>query len=198
MGYYQNQQYFEELVIEGEFYPGTYSKDTIDMFNNDSIFLKLEGLTVASDDELLVNSQNISILCIIIDWGDGKKDTLSPENFKVTGPAVAYYESWMNKSHEYHFHNGIDKTDLIITIYNTKNEKTVITIPIRIKIKSLAETRAKFELISANITNDNKVSYIINDATTKQMIILNSVQDDWTENKSFLDKKTALYNSLNN
>lgn len=198
MGYYLDQLYYEDLVVADTLEPGTTEKKTIDIFNNDSLYLVLENVEIAPGDKSLTNPDSISILTIVIDWGDGKKDQLNPENFarKKSG-AQQFVISWMNIWHTYHFHDGTTDSQITITIYDNANNKYIVIIPLRIKLKSLAETRAKFELISANITNDNQVSYVIHDATTKQMIVLKSKQEDWTENKSFLDKKTALYNSVN-
>lgn len=189
MGYYREQQYFNDLTISGIYRPGISYEPIIDLFNNDDIYLKLEGIEIESDSEKLTNPGNISILCIVIDWGDGKTDKLTPENFVKNASTIGtVYDSWMNKGHEYHLHKWTDKIELKITIYSTMNEKIVIIVPIQIKLKTFTESRAKFELISANITNDNRISYVINDATTKQMIVLNSAKDDWPENKFFLDK----------
>lgn len=187
MSFYRAQELLDELVVSGVQEDGT-ELDEIEIFNNSEITLKLDGVTVAPSVDI-TNKDTVGLLRIDIDWGDGQKDTITPKNYQST---AADYETemseWFTKRHAYHFYEEVKKTYLVITIYNTLNDKAVITQPITLKYKSISEDNVRYELISANITNDNTVSYVINDATTKQMIVVNSVAEDWLEDKSFYDR----------
>lgn len=189
MSYYKNQTLFEELIITGT-QEEDYYYGEIDIFNNDSIYLKLEGISLPNKNiDNLTNEESVSLLRVDIEWGDGETTTLTPVNFvqnqETTGSII---DSWLNNSHTYHFYEEVDKTKLKIKLYNTLNDSVTITVDINVRYKSISEAGVRYELVSANITNDNRVSYIINEGSTKQMIVLNSVAEDWVEDKSFYDK----------
>lgn len=196
MGYYLNQELYDELIITGSYTENTVL-DEIEVFNNDSIYLKLEGIEVPNMIENLTNPESVSLIRVIIEWGDGEKTSLTPENYqRATSTIGTQYDSWLNNSHTYHFHEKIDSVELKVILYNTTNHKVVISVPIKVRYKSISELNVRYELVSANITNSNTVSYVINDASTKQMMVVGSLADDWTEDKSFYDKnKTWLEKS---
>lgn len=190
MPYYQDQVIYDELVINELYDSGTKELKPIDIFNNTEIILKLDGISVKSSiTEKFTNPESVSLLRIDIEWGDGVKETITPKNYQSTSfEYEVEMSNWYTKRHTYHFYEEVAKTDLYITVYNTLNDKVVIKQPINLKYKSISEENVRYELISANITNDNTVSYVINDANTKQMIVVNSVAEDWLEDKSFVDK----------
>lgn len=201
MGYYLNRELHDELVITGS----KTNDDTlpeIEVFNNDSIYLKLEGIEVPVPEEIrevFTNPEAVSLIRVIIEWGDGEKTSLTPENYERSTSAIGtQYDSWLNNKHTYHFHEKVDKVNLKITLYNSINHKVVIDVPIKVRYKSLSELNVRYELVSANITNSNTVSYVINDASTKQMMVVGSLADDWTEDKSFYDKSKMWLEKDNN
>lgn len=198
MGYYLNQELHDELIITGP-YTEDLVMDEIEVFNNDSIYLKLEGIEVPNTIEELTNPEAVSLIRVIIEWGDGEKTSLTPENYeRATSTIGTQYDSWLNNSHTYHFHEQVEDVELKVTLYNTINYKVVIKVPIKVRYKSISELNVRYELVSANITNSNTVSYVINDASTKQMMVVGSLADDWTEDKTFYDKTKLWLEKANN
>lgn len=191
MGFYQNEQYVEELVIAGNMKPGVIEWEHIAIYNNDTISLNLKDLFLLQSFEIS-NPDAVSIIKIVIEWGDNNKSVLAPVVFTKQSTIGTVANDWKKISHEYHFKEQIESTELTITVYNTLNDCLIIRIPIDIQYKSILEYNKLFELISANITNDNKVSYVINDAQENQMIVVQSVVEDWSAGRKFEDDRVSI------
>lgn len=58
-----------------------------------------------------------------------------------------------------------------ITLYNLYGFKNIIHIPFRLRKSSYTQSGIRLKLIAANITNDNKISYIFNDENNNQLIL---------------------------
>lgn len=179
MGFYLNEQFEEQLVISGEIESGVINWNPIAIYNNDTIILDLQKLSVIGSFEV-VNPDAISLIKIVVDWGDGNKTSASPAVFAKQSTIGTKSNDWRLVSHTYHLKEEIDSTEIIITVYNTLNDCLTIKIPVQIQYKSILEYGTSFELISANLTNDNKVSYVINDTKEAQMIVAQSVVEDWS------------------
>lgn len=191
MGYYHNEQYEEELIIAGNMTPGVIEWERIAIYNNDTVTLNLQKLFLQQSFDI-TNPEAISLIKIVIDWGDGNKTSLSPAVFTKQSTIGTSPDDWRKTSHTYHFKQEIDSTELVIKVYNTLNDLLVIIIPVDVQYKSILEYGTSFELISANITNENKVSYVINDAKEAQMIVVQSVVEDWTNGRKFEEDKVSL------
>ena len=109
---------------------------------------------------------------IKIDYGDGCKETLTKplthKKFILTGD-----DNWSNTEHFYNFNdekyfNGIHY--IIFTIKNLEGIKDKVIIPFTILNSIAANYNIKMDLVSANLTNDNNVSFVFNIPGDNQIV----------------------------
>lgn len=176
MSFFRENQQLDVLNITGAYEAGTQVLEPIRLLNNSELKLNLTGLTVNPSNKELKNPEQITTLKIVIDWGDGNTESLSPI-FEVKNSTInTVYEPWTVTSHNYSLKSENNNLSLVISVYNTMNDCLVIDIPVIIEFQSLLESCAKLNLVSANITNDNKVSYVINNSTEESNFVVSSVE----------------------
>ena len=175
MPFFRNNQQLDVLNITGAFEPGTRQETGIRLQNNTELNLNLDGLVVNPSIKNLSNVDQIKNLKIVIDWGDGKSDQLSPI-FEVKNSTInTKYKPWTSTSHRYSLATQESNLTLTIYVYNHLNDCLIVKVPITIQFQSLLDSHAKLNLVSANITNDNKVSYVINNSVEKSNFIVGTL-----------------------
>lgn len=135
------------LRISGTTTPGILTP--INLQDNNSLTIDLNPIVQS-------NPNNI-ILKIIVDWGDN-----SPcEEFS------RFNESFV-ASHAYH--NTTGNLMAKISAFNVDGEKIQFFQHIDIHVNSILQNGEQFNLVSANITNDNNVAYVLTDVKSKVTI----------------------------
>lgn len=175
MSFFCNNQQLDVLNITGAFDPGTKVETGIKLPNNTELNLNLAGLSVNPSNKSLSNLDQIKTLKIVVDWGDGNTEKLSPP-FEIKNSSInTKYDPWTSISHRYSLGSQTSDLTLTIYVYNHLNDCLIVTVPITIQFQSLLDSRAKLNLVSANITNDNRVSYVINNSVEKSNFVVESL-----------------------
>jgi hypothetical protein len=61
---------------------------------------------------------------------------------------------------------------IVISLYNTFNDKVVIYIPYKLVYKSFYDLGIEYDMMSANVTNDNRSSFVLNNKVDDKIIIV--------------------------
>lgn len=116
---------------------------------------------------------------IKINFGDGVKQTLSkPLTYK--NYILKKDEIWDSTEHFYSFedekyYNG--QQNIIIEIKNIEGITDKIIIPFTVLNTVASEYNVKMDLISANLTNDNNVSFVFNILNDNQLVFASNKQN---------------------
>lgn len=153
-------------------------KQTIEIFNNQTFTLQFNNLQFRSDQQ---GVNNVELLKIKVDWGDGKNDTIFKRLFSSTSSIGMYQESsWKKITHQYNTDKkNVYLTDDVrslpkieITLYNTFNDVVKIYIPYKLVYKSLYDLGTSFKMLSANIANDNHSSFVLKNTNDESMMVV--------------------------
>lgn len=174
MAILRGDEQLDSLVISGQFDPGIVTLDPIKLPNNTSLKIDLSGVTVNPSNQEITNPEQISILKIVIKWGDGSSNTIAPLFEKQTSSINTKFEDWTVTSHTYSLGDTQTELTLEIDVYNSLNDCATLLVPITIQFQSLLESGAKLNLISANITNDNRVSYVLNNTAQQASFVVST------------------------
>ena len=152
MGFYYKNKEQAELVIDAI---DSY-KDGIEIVNNEEISFNLKDFKDIEHSD--------SIHKIEVDFGDGS-------NFTLNKPIKSEDENWMNVSHRFAFKEDINNGIIKIHFYNLYGESIAKEINFKLKQLSLQEQEIEFRLVSANLRNDKKISYVFNNINKNQLIL---------------------------
>ena len=101
---------------------------------------------------------------IIIDFKDGSSVTLQR-------PIRGKDNSWMIVEHMFNFQNDIEKDTIDIHLYNLYGFETHLKLGFKVKQLSLQSQGIELSLVSANMDNEKRVSYIFNDLNENQLLL---------------------------
>lgn len=159
-------------------------KDDIEIFNNKQFTLDVSGVKFLCSDRQIIGSQ---INKIKIDWGDGKQQFAAKRIHSVTSSiGVWQNDQWTRIKH----HFNTDKRNvyltkdvrslpkIVITFYNTFNDKVQMYIPYKLVYKSMYDMGTKFTMKSGNITNTNHSSFVLKNQNDNSLFVV-SVKDFW-------------------
>ena len=129
---------------------------------------------------------NVELNKIIIEWGDGTKTKLNrPINHTISTISNLKEDDWKKASHTF----NIDKRNIYLTddaqflpkitikIYSTFNDVVNIIIPYKIVYKSLYDLGTGFELLQANISNNNLTQFVMREGVNDSITIVST--KDW-------------------
>lgn len=157
--------------------------DKIFISNNEIFTLDLSSINVLNLETNDKDTDKYSkIYKAVIDWGDGKKDTVFKSiEKKVNTLGVAEPVKWDIVEHKYSMKEYIDytqyeKTPTVIKIncFNVYGTCFKFEIPFEILYKSLPELGTEFKIISANIRNDGNTSYVLKHVATDSIVVVRS------------------------
>lgn len=152
------------------------SSSVISITNNENFDFDLSSYTPTFNEEeqkifdnsQLFDNKSQTIYKIMIDFKDGSKQTIS-KPFK----SLTTNNDWLKFSHIFKFKdekffNAGFTDELEIKIYNLIKDE-----PELLKISFTVETggNAEIDLISANLTNDKKISYVFKTKDKNQIIL---------------------------
>jgi hypothetical protein len=113
---------------------------------------------------------NFELSKIVIEWGDGQIDRLAKSLISKSSSIGTYNPiSWKQATHLFNVDKRYDyKTDdvsslpkIVITFYNTFNDKVKRIIPYKIVYKSIYDIGSRFAMLNANVTNRNLTSFVL-------------------------------------
>lgn len=116
---------------------------------------------------ILENNFFLSETClykIIIDFKDGSSVTLQR-------PIRGKDNSWMVVEHIFNFQNDIENDIIDIHLYNLYGFETHLKLGFKVKRLSLQSQGIELSLVSANMDNEKRVSYIFNDLNENQLLL---------------------------
>ena len=176
MSFFVNGQQKDVLEVTGTYNAGSQRLTAITLPNNTTLTLNLAGLAVTPSNKQLSNPQEVETLKIVIEWGDGETDSIAPF-FRVPQSSIfSKFDPWTTISHFYSLTQAITSINLVIRCYNSINDCVTITVPITMQYQSLLESCAKLNLVSGSITNDNTVSYVVNNSTEKSNFVVAAIE----------------------
>lgn len=172
MSFFRDKKQLNTLVITGSHSTSEETLEEITLMNNSVLNLNLSGITVTPSNPDITNVDQVVTLKIIIDWGDGETESISPY-FTVQDSSInVKAQEWDNVSHTYALHSENGDLTLKIRVFNSLKDCTTLLIPVKVQFQSILESGAKLKLISANITNSNEVSYVLNNIKDKSNMIV--------------------------
>lgn len=156
-------------------YKYTKELDKIDLVNNEDISINLEGIKILKFETNSDLDRYTEPHKIIIDWGDGNKDTYIKRIDKPLDNIGGLSPSdWKIFTHSYAIGEIIDHSEIKISCINEYGTAFMFTLPFTPIYKSLSDIGTKFKIISANITNDGETSYVLKHVDTDSIVFVRS------------------------
>lgn len=183
--YIKDGEKLKEYKISGD-YP-KYSPDTLVHYTYSTV---LDEISLLNNEETVVDLSSVKILKIetdsdedsydephkiIIEWGDGKKDVYNKRIDKPVSNIGGLIETdWKIFSHNYSFDESLEESSIKITCINKYGTGFTFILPYKIIYKTLTDIGTKIKIISANITNEGKTSYVLKHVDTDSIVFLSS------------------------
>lgn len=205
MGYYYDGKYENTLTFNNNngTIPNEYFyKKGIEIVNNEEIifdfsdFIQVENigniLTEKSTPEnvKVINSEKTKPMLlettgfavedclyqITINYKDGHKEkAIRPHNGNKDWLIIKHKFTFNNEDY-FNLSSDISTWPTIdINIFNLYGISDTIKVPFRLRKASYTQSGIKLKLISANLRNDGKVSYVFSDVNNKQIILANNI-----------------------
>lgn len=184
MSYYYNKKIYDTYKISELFNTNTtLTKDVIEICNNEDFIIDLTQCTFKSN---MNGVENVELNKVIINWGDGEVTKLiRPINHSVSTISNVKENSWKKTSHKF----NVDKRNVYLTdnvtfldkikikLYSTFNDVVTILIPYKIVYKSLYDLGTNFELLQANVANNNLTQFVLKEGVNDSITIVSA--KDW-------------------
>lgn len=180
MSYFYNKKIFKEYLVDGTIYAGNgdiIKEDFIEIFNNEKMIFDFSNLVFKCSD---LSVTGVELNKIKIDWGDGNTNTLTKE-LKHKGNTINNKgQSWKRIEHVY----NTDKRNIYLTdevnalpkitihLYNTYNDVVKIIIPFKLIYKTIYDLNCNFDIMSANVTNNNLTSFVLKENNNESISVV--------------------------
>ena len=180
MSYFSNNKlysYYEvDISVVGS---QQFTKDVIEIINNESVLFDLTKMNVWTSSTDVLNSFDVDTIKFHIDWGDGKTERLSkPLISNKSTIGVHKPNEWKIVEHVFVVDKKSQNGNVItISAFNSFDEKLTIKIPYNVIYKTIYDLGSEFSLFSANTTNTNKVSYTLKQNNTDSLMVISSVDE---------------------
>lgn len=159
--------------------------DYIQDYATGDILLEEDDILTPEEDVILIENQNNIALNLEADGFTSRdclyKITIDCKDGNIITSNRNGKTSWLTITHKPYFitdeYYNLPEDDkskwptIDITLYNLYGFKSSIQIPFRLRKSSYTQSGIKLKLIAANITNDNKISYVFNDENNNQLIL---------------------------
>lgn len=184
--FYNNKVYNLYQVSDNSYGSDTIEKDVIEIINNEKIIFDFTSLVVHAENAGILNFDDVETIKIHIDWGDGDIDRISKPLISDKSSIGIYRPNqWkiiehlfnVSKRYKYETEDSNYFHKIIITAYNSFNDKLVIKIPYKVVYKTLYDLGSELSLFSSNTTNTNKVSYTLKQKSSDSMVVV--MTKDW-------------------
>lgn len=170
-----------KIIFEGDFtINGEITEEIIDTaeFNSDKdIEINFENLILKlGDDVSIQNKDNVELSKALIDFGDSSLPTISCNNIsKSLSTIIKAPKPWKKISHKIVLQTGHDyvnenKFELNISFFALSGHVYKVKIPYVLLFKGLQVVGTEFDLLAANIRNDNRISYVLKHKNTDSII----------------------------
>lgn len=177
MGYKKSDNTYKETIkfdgdlnvistVDEDAFHHTITYENIVIINNEDLYFDLTNYVITREN-VIINTP----IKIIVDYGDNSI-------VKYTKPLkTVSNEKWNKFSHKYSVTNPeyFDKTNiLVVKIINLEGYTDTLKIPFKILQTSNASFGMDFELLYANLTNEKKVSFVLNNKSNRQIIFVSN------------------------
>lgn len=161
-----------------------FSTEYISILNNSSITFDVSDYKIESH---LIHDKTYDVFKVVIDYGDGNKETISQPIKKPTSTLSSpTSKNWNIFTHEFHFDKEYVYDEKLLSknlpfisikLYAVTGEYEEKVIHYKVLYKSLYELGTEFDINSSNLTAQNTVSYVMTKRDTGNMILVNT--KDW-------------------
>ena len=186
MSYFLNNTKYNKFIIDEQYlntYNGLVELPLIEIFNKDEIEFDFTNVVFECSDPDL-KGRNIAINKIHIDYGDGSSETLH-EVLKVKSKFLGNFveKNWKTVHHTFFTEQKhIYQENLIIanypkiniTFFNQFNDRYHFSIPYKILYKSFYDDGTSFNLMDANINNNNISSFTLREKKNNALIVVSA------------------------
>lgn len=177
MGYKKSDNTYKETIkfdgdlnvistVDEDTFHRTITYENIVIINNEDLYFDLTNYVITREN-VIINTP----IKIIVDYGDNSI-------VKYIKPLkTVSNEKWNKFNHKYSVTNPeyFDKTNtIIIKIINLEGYTNTLKIPFKILQTSNASFGMDFELLYANLTNEKKVSFVLNNKPNRQIIFVSN------------------------
>lgn len=183
MSYYYEKKIHEIYKISELFNTNTtLIKNTIEICNNENFVLDLSQSLFKSN---IKGVENVELNKVIIDWGDGETSKLTrPINHSISTISNVKKDDWKKTTHLF----NVTKRNIYLTndvsflpkikikMYSTFNDMVTVIIPYKVIYKSLYDLGTNFELLQANVANNNLTQFVLKEGVNDSITIV-SVKD---------------------
>lgn len=156
----------------------------ISIINNSTITFDISSCKIRSQ---YLTDRVLDVYKASINFGDGQSTTLSAP-FKVKTGTITettprqwtVFDHTFSFDKEYIYDENLtikNYQKITITLYAINGESVTYVIPFKVVYKSMYETGTDFEIASANITQNNNVSYVLTKRSDQSNILVNT--KDW-------------------
>lgn len=184
MSYYHDKKIYDTYKIS-ELYDSNNNivNDIIEICNNEEFNIDLTSCTFKSNHE---GVDNVELNKVIIDWGDGETTKLiRPIHHTLSTISNVKENSWKRATHVFnvnkrnvYFTNNVEFLPKIqLKLYSTFNDVVTILIPYKIVYKSLYDLGSNFELLQANVANNNLTQFVLKEGVNDSITIVSA--KDW-------------------
>lgn len=153
-------------------------KGVIEIFNNDEFILDFDGVVFQNNDTSI---KGVEIIKVKIDWGDNTSDTYIKKLYSASSSlGIFNQQNWKIVKHTF----NVDKlnvylTDdvrvlpkITVTFYSSFDDRVTIYIPYKLVYKSFYDLGIQYNLKSANVSNQNRSSFVLNDKRDDSLIVV--------------------------
>lgn len=171
MGFYYNGERLDTLVISGNFSIGTTTRPTIDIINGEAFSVDVSGVQVVN------GSQRMQTVKISVQLGNQEPIIVAAPIEKPINPNIKFLE----EQDEFRivelkgfFKEGETSGTLVIKVFDPSGNAAVINVPYNVMFLSISDYGSDFDLVQANITNTNDVSYVLRQRETDSVLFVSS------------------------
>ena len=172
----ENKIIFEgDFVINGEITEQIL--EAVELNSDKDIEINFENLSLKLGDDILIQNKNkVELAKVLIDFGDSSLPLVSSNNIsKSLSTIIKAPKPWKNISHKIVLQTGYDyvnenKFELNISFFALSGHVYKVKIPYVLLFKGLQVVGTEFDLLAANIRNDNRISYVLKHKNTDSII----------------------------
>lgn len=171
MSFYLNGVSQDTLKISGQYKTGTHLLSTIAIVNSEHFAVDLTELVVVN------NGQKLEIIKAIVQFGNREPIISSPViEIKDEFNTLAGKDEVDFRLFDVNvmFQEGEQKGTLTITVYDSSGSTVEFLVPYTAVLKSISDYGSEFDIVNANITNDDIVSYVLAQRSTDTVMFVAS------------------------
>lgn len=170
MAVYVNGEQTDTFVISGEYSIGEYSLPAIDVINSEPFSVDLDELVIEN------NGQKLEIIKVSVQIDDKEVVTSTPSiDLRASSIQTTTSDSFKTVTINASFNEDESSGTLTVIAYDASGSSVVFKIPYNVLFKSISEYGSEFDLLQANITNSDAVSYVLSHRKENAVLFVRSL-----------------------